>query len=129
MRGGVSSGSRTRAKSAAARSKPDYASTPLASEAMLAGLRLGGAKERERETGRETGRERDAIGAGSRSKSSSSPADDPQRWGALPRERRESETRVGEKKTRVRVDLEGPYSLDAELAAAQAHFEASREGR
>ena len=46
MRGGVSSGSRARAKSAAARRAPDFASTPLASEAMLAGLRPG---RRERE--------------------------------------------------------------------------------
>ena len=121
MRGGVSSGSRARAKSAAARRAPDYASTTLASETMLAGLRLGGASEKVRVM------KGDATVAASGS--ASSPADDPQRWGALPRERRDGETRFGEKSARERVDPEGPFGLDAELAAAQAHFEASREER
>ena len=35
----------------------------------------------------------------------------------------------GRRSARARVDLEGPHGLDAELAAAQAHFEASREER
>ena len=100
--------------------RPDFASTPLAARrcsrvfdwAARAKVRV---------------MKGDATVAASGS--ASSPADDPQRWGALPRERRDGETRFGEKSARERVDPEGPFGLDAELAAAQAHFEASREGK